>query len=341
MNSYILGRTGLEISEVGFGCIPIIRLGTDEAVEVLQYAFEKGVTFYDTANAYKDSEYKIGKAFKGMRDKVVLATKTMRRDASEVIDQLENSLRMLQTDYIDLYQFHQVAQEKDWEMLQTGGALEAVLKAKEQGKIRHIGITSHSLPMAVKLIKTDIFSTIQFPFNFIEDAAKDELHQVAKAMDIGILVMKPFAGGVIDNASLAFKFLRQYPQAIPIPGYDSKKSVDEIVALYDCPNVVTADDLALMDQYRAELGQRFCRRCEYCQPCPQGVMITPAMGYPIVANRMSPAVAVDFAQKAMETVPQCIDCGLCTTRCPYELAIPEILHKNYDLFEQQRELVRG
>lgn len=337
MNYRILGRTELRISEVGFGGIPIIRLQTEEAVRVLRYAFEKGVTFYDTAHVYKDSEYKIGQAFKGMRDKIIVATKTMQRDAKGALEQLENSLRMLQTDYIDLYQFHQVAQEKDWEqIIGPGGALETMLKAKRQGKIRHIGITSHSLPMAIKMVKTGLFDTIQFPFNFIEAAAKEKLCVAADALNLGMLGMKPFGGGVINNAALAFKFLRQYPEVIPIPGYDSLSSVDDILALYEQPNIVTPEDLDLMDKFRAEVGHRFCRRCEYCQPCPQGVMITPAMGYPIIASRMSPAVAVEFSKKAMGTVPQCINCGICTSCCPYELNIPEMLKQNYALFEQHR-----
>jgi predicted aldo/keto reductase-like oxidoreductase len=337
LNYRVLGKTGLKISEVGFGCIPIIRLNEAEAVKVLRHAYERGITFYDTANAYKDSEYKIGKALHDVRDQIVLATKTQRRDAGGVNEHLENSLRMLQTDHIDLYQIHQVSQEKDWEAITApGGALEAVVKAQEQGKIKHIGVTSHSLPMAIKLVKTEIFETIMFPFNFIEDAAKEELNVVAAALDIGILAMKPFAGGAINNAALAFKFLRQHLNAVPIPGFDTVSGIDEILALYEQPNIVSEADLALMEKYREEVGRQFCRRCEYCQPCPNGVMITPAMGYPIVAARMSPAVSVDFAKKAMETVPQCIDCGICKTKCPYELPIPEILKKNYDLFEKHR-----
>jgi hypothetical protein len=337
LNYRIFGKTGLKISEVGFGCIPIIRLNEVEAVRVLRNAYARGITFYDTANAYKDSEYKIGKALHDVRDQIVLATKTQKRDAAGVVEHLENSLRMLQTDYIDLYQLHQVAQEKDWEAITApGGALDAVVKAKEQGKIKHIGVTSHSLPMAIKLVKTEIFETIMFPFNFIEDAAKDELNGLAKSLNIGVLAMKPFAGGVINNATLAFKFLRQYSDPVPIPGFDTVSGIDEILALYEQPNIVTEADLALMDKYREEVGRQFCRRCEYCQPCPNGVMITPAMGYPIVASRMSPAVSVEFAKKAMETVPQCVDCGVCTTKCPYELPIPEILKNNYDLFESHR-----
>ena len=206
------GKTSLEISELGFGGIPIIRLSRDAAVKVLHRAYERGITFYDTANAYRDSEEKIGCAFDGIREKVIIATKTIKRDVQNAMKDLENSLRMLRTDYIDLYQLHQIAQEKDLNAVTApGGALEAVVKARDEGKVRFIGATSHNLSMAVKLVKTGLFSSIQFPFNFIEDAARDELHTTVRELDMGILAMKPFAGGMIDNADIAFKFLRQYP----------------------------------------------------------------------------------------------------------------------------------
>lgn len=329
------GETDMIVSELGFGCIPIIRLSADTAVGVLRRAFDQGITFYDTANAYRDSEEKIGRAFDGMRQEVVIATKTLRRDAKGAAKHIENSLRMLRTDYIDLYQLHQIAQEKDWDAVTApGGAMEAVVKAREDGKIRWIGVTSHKLAMALRLIRTGLFSSIQFPFNFIEDAGKDDLLPEARDLGLGILAMKPFAGGMINNAGVAFKFLRQYPDVRPIPGCDSVDSVEEIVSLYRQPNIVTNEDLRLMDQYRVELGREFCRRCEYCQPCPAGVMITMAMAYRIVASRMSPAVAVEFSRPAMESVKLCDNCGVCLDRCPYELPIQDMLKRNYDLYEE-------
>jgi predicted aldo/keto reductase-like oxidoreductase len=337
MRQVKFGKSGLEISELGFGGIPIIRLDIGTAVKILRRAYDRGITFYDTANAYRDSEEKIGRAFDGMRDKVIIATKTIMRDGQNALNHLENSLRMLRTDYVDLYQLHQVAQEKDWDTVTApGGALEAVVKAKKEGKIRFIGVTSHNLSMAIRLVKTGLFSSIQFPFNFIEDAAGNELFKAADKLGMGILAMKPFAGGMIDNADIAFKFLRQYPEVVPIPGFDSVETVEEVVSLYESPNIVIKKDRQIMEKYRKELGKRFCRRCEYCQPCPQGVMITPAMGYKIVASRMSPAVSVEFCRPAMESVKQCTECGTCLERCPYELPIQEMLKANYDLYEQHR-----
>lgn len=333
------GRTDLMISEVGFGCIPIIRLSSDEAIHTLRYAFDKGINFFDTANAYHDSERKIGMALNDHRNEIILATKTWKRNAAGAAEDIDNSLRMLQTDYIDLFQLHQVSKEEHWDSITApGGAMEAVLKAKEQGKIRHIGVTSHSYTMALRLIKTGIFATVMFPFSFIEDGALGEMLGMTQEQDMGFLSMKPFAGGVIDNAALAFKFLRQYPDAIPIPGFDSVEYIDEVLSFYEQPNIVTVEDKALMEKYRQDLGSQFCRRCEYCQPCPNGVMITPSMGYPIVAKRMSPEVSVKFSQDNMESVTKCTSCGECVTRCPYELPIPDILQRNYGLYTEHRNL---
>jgi uncharacterized protein len=336
-----LGKTGLEVSEVGFGCIPIIRLSTAEAVKVLRRGYDRGITLFDTANMYLDSEEKIGLAFDGgIRNRLVLGTKTLKRDCAGAEADIDLSLKRLRTDYIDLFQVHQLSLERDYQAL-TGpqGVLEAVWRAKQAGKIRHIGVTSHSLEMAVKLIETGLFSTVQFPFNFIESKPVDELHPAARQKEMGILAMKPFGGGAVDNGPLCFKFLRRFPDVIPLPGFDAVEQVDQITALYDTENKVLPEDLDAMERYRTELGQQFCRRCEYCQPCEQGVMITPAMGYPIVARRMSAAKAAGFMANAMESVRNCTECGECMGRCPYGLPIPEMLKKHlasYDCDRQQR-----
>lgn len=335
MRYVMLGITGLEVSEVGFGGIPIIRLSTAEAVTVLRRAYDRGITLFDTANMYLDSEEKIGLAFDGIRSRVVLATKTIKRDRAGVEADIDLSLRRLRTDYIDLLQIHQLSLEGDYQTV-TGpdGALEAIFRARQAGKIRHVGVTSHSLEMAVRLVKSGFFSTVQFPFNFIESKPIQELHPAARQAEVGILAMKPFGGGVLDNAELCFKFLRQFPDVIPLPGFDAVSQVDQILAIYETENSVSSEDLAAMERYRTELGQQFCRRCEYCQPCEQGVMITPAMGYPIIARRMSDAKAAGFATKMMESVRNCTECGECVKRCPYGLPIPEMLKEHLALYEQ-------
>ncbi len=342
MRHRLLGKTGLEVSEVGFGCIPIIRLSMDEAVRVLRRAQDRGITLFDTANVYLDSEEKIGRAFKGLRPQVVLATKSIKRDRLGLEGDLEQSLRLLKTDYLDLFQLHQVSQEKDFQALSAKeGGLEGALRAREAGKIRHLGVTSHNLEMAKKLVGTGLFSTVQFPFNFIETAAATELHPLARERNLGMLAMKPFCGGLVDNGRVALKYLRQSPDVIPLPGCDSVPRVDEVVDLYETDAAVTPEDLAIMEGYRAELGDTFCRRCEYCQPCEQGVMITPAMLYGVLARRMGPEKAAGFAVKFMETTRSCIECGECAERCPYGLAIPETLKAHLALYDQHRQQGKG
>ncbi len=335
MRYITLGQTGLKVSEVGFGGIPIIRLSTAEAVMVLRRAYDRGITLFDTANMYLDSEEKMGLAFDGIRSRLVLASKTLKRDRAGAESDIEVSLRRLRTDYIDLLQIHQLSLECDYQAV-TGpdGALEAIFRARQDGKIRHIGVTSHSIEMAIKLVKTGLFSTVQFPFNFIESKPVEELHPVARQEAIGILAMKPFGGGVLDSAELCFKFLRQFTDVIPLPGFDAVGQVDQIAAIYETENTVSPEDLAAMERYRTELGQQFCRRCEYCQPCEQGVMITSAMNYPIIARRMSEAKAAGFAAKIMESVRNCTECGECVNRCPYNLPIPEMLKKHLAFYEQ-------
>jgi hypothetical protein len=190
--------------------------------------------------------------------------------------------------------------------------------------------------MAIKLVQTGLFSTVQFPFNFIEIEAAEALHPLAQERKLGALAMKPFCGGLVEDARVAFAFLRQYPEVIPLAGCDSVERVDEVVAIYERPREMTPEDQAAMARYRSELGDLFCRRCEYCQPCPQGVMVTPAMLYGILAHRIGGAKAAAFAQKIMESVRLCEECGECADRCPYHLPIPETLKKHLALYEVHR-----
>ena len=337
-----LGQTGLTVSELGFGGIPIIRLTSSEAERVVRHAFDLGITFFDTANAYKDSELKMGRALGQVRDKVVLATKSFMRDGDGIREHLETSLRQLNTDYVDLFQLHQISREEEWqEVTGPGGAMDKLIQARDEGKIRWLGFSSHSLDMALRLIRTGQFATVQFPFNFIESEGMQDLLPVAQQAGVCVLAMKPFAGGVIDDGPLAFSFLRQYPDVIPLPGLDSVAAVDEIVSLYAQANQVNDAEQRRMEDYRQELGRRFCRRCEYCQPCPSGVLITTAMGYPLMASRMSPQTAVEFAREAMETVPLCEECGECEEKCPYDLPIMQMIREHHQLFEKHKAQVEG
>jgi hypothetical protein len=316
-----------------------MRLEKKEAVALLHYAYEHGVTLFDTANAYADSEEKVGEAFHGMRDKVVIATKTAKRDAAGAMEHLELSLRKLRTDYIDVYQLHQVSKESEWEEI-TGpnGAMEAILKARDEGKVRHIGFTSHNLNVAIKIAKTGQFATVQFPFNFIESDPEKELFPLAREIGMGILAMKPFGGGALDDGKLALKFILQSKGVVPLPGFDATWQVDQAIStLQENPGEITGEELAVMERYREELGKEFCRRCEYCQPCPQGVEITSAMQYELVSRKMPLETLLSFSGPAMETVQNCIECGTCIERCPYSLSIPQVIKRNYDIYKRHLE----
>jgi predicted aldo/keto reductase-like oxidoreductase len=326
------------ISELGFGGIPIIRLDHDAAVEVVRHCYENGVTFFDTANVYGDSEKKIGAALESVRDKIVIATKTLQREAAEAADHVGYSLENLRTDCIDIYQTHNIGNDETLEqVLGPGGAYEALAKAREEGKIRFIGTSSHNIPTAIKACRTGRFDTLQFPFNFIERDPADELFKVAREMDMGIIAMKPLGGGLLERADLCFKFLRQYPDVVPIPGIQAKEELDEIVALYEKPAALTDADNAAIEEIRADLGVKFCHRCEYCMPCDKGVTIPGVMSFRSMFKRMAPAAAIGMAYGAMDSVEKCEDCGECVEKCPYDLAIPELLKENLALYNDFKE----
>jgi predicted aldo/keto reductase-like oxidoreductase len=335
MKTTRLGATALEISEIGFGGIPIIPLPREEAAAVVRHCFELGITFFDTANMYPTSEEKLGIALKPFRKKVVIATKTARRDARAAGDHVDLSLRQLQTDWIDLYQLHNVSNaEALHQVLAPQGAYEAVSKARDAGKIRFIGISSHSIPTAMEALKTGLFQTLQFPFNFIESDPARELFPLANEKRLGIIGMKPLGGGVLERADLCFRFLQRYPEVVPIPGIRAKQEADEIVELYRNPKPMSEADLEDIERIRSALGQKFCRRCEYCMPCEQGVEIPAVLMFQAAAKRFSREGVRGWIGKAMESVEKCIECGECEQKCPYHLPIPELLKENLALYNQ-------
>ena len=231
MNHIKLGKTGLMVSEIGLGGIPVAQLELDQALGTIQYAFDSGINFFDTAPTYGDSEVIFGQALESVRDKVVLATKTAKRDARGTEELLEDSLRKLRTDHIDIYQFHDLSKEEEWQKVKApGGAMEAAIKAREDGRIGHIGFTAHSISQAVRLARTGLFSTVQIPFNFIETEPTLELLALAREMDMGVIAMKPLGGGHLERADLCFKYLQQYPEVVPIPGVEYPEQLDEILS---------------------------------------------------------------------------------------------------------------
>jgi len=335
MNTIRLGATDLKISEIGFGGIPIIPLSMNEAVSVVKYCFDLGITFFDTANMYLSSEEKIGTALKAVRDKVVIATKTTQRDAKEAAAHIDISLQQIKTDWIDLYQFHNVSNAEALEqILAPQGAYEAAAKARDAGKVRFIGISSHSIPTAMEALKTGLFQTLQFPFNFIENDPANELFPYARRHDVGIIGMKPLGGGLLERAALCFGFLQQHPDVVPIPGIRTKKEADEIIGLYANPKPLSKADLKEMENTRSVLGEKFCHRCEYCMPCEQGVQIPSVLIFQAAAKRLTREGVTVWLGKAMESVAECIECGECEQKCPYNLPIADLLKENLALYRE-------
>ncbi|MBT3226347.1 MAG: aldo/keto reductase [Deltaproteobacteria bacterium] len=335
MKSIRLGKTELQVSELGFGGIPIIPLGFEEGVAIVRYCFDKGINFFDTANMYADSEKKIGAALGSVRDKVIIATKTLKRDAEGTAAHIARSLDNLQTDYLDLFQFHNIATDEELkQVLAPDGAMKAVREAMAVGKIKHIGFSSHNIDTAVRVCQTGLFSTIQFPFNFIEKEPLDELFQVAREFDMGIIAMKPLGGGLLESAALCFKYLQQYPDIVPIPGISTREELDEILALYESPQSLSQVDKDEIERIRTDLGKDFCHRCRYCLPCEQEVQISDVMIFRSMAARLAPNVAVALSKGAMESVDNCTDCEECLAKCPYNLAIPEIIREQRKNFDQ-------
>ncbi|HSQ88942.1 aldo/keto reductase [Romboutsia sp.] len=321
----LLGKTNIKIKRVGFGGIPIQRITQEDTNQVIAELEKQGINFIDTARGYTISEEYIGNALKEKRDKFFIATKSMSRDYEGMKKDIEISLDNLKTDYIDIYQLHNIKSEEYDTIFNDGKAYKALLEAKKTGKIKHIGITSHSLDTIKKVLEDDKFATIQFPYNIIEDQA-DEVFRKAHKRGIGVIVMKPLAGGALDDATLAIKYIltKDYID-VAIPGMDSIEQVKQNIAVLD--NVeLTEEDNKKVEDIRNSLGKRFCRRCEYCLPCPVGVNIPVNFlleGYYTRYNLKQWAKERYAATSGKAN--ECINCGLCETKCPYELPIREML----------------
>jgi uncharacterized protein len=335
MKSVRLGKTGLQVSRVGFGGIPIQRLTEDEAVRVVRRCLDLGVTLLDTATGYTTSEERIGKAIAGRRQELILATKTPARDRVKALEHLELSLQRLQTDYIDLWQLHNVSTPEAYaQVLGPGGALEAAQEAVRAGKVRHIGLSSHSLDMALRAVPSGHFETLQFPFNFVTDEATAELLPLAQRHDVGFIAMKPFGGGMLDNARLTLKHLLQFAQVVPDPGIQTVEEIEEIAEIVGGSWVLTPEEEREMARIRSELDARFCRRCDYCQPCPEQVRISTVLHLRGFYQRFpADRFFSGFVAESAESARRCAQCGECEERCPYRLPIREMLTESLAFYD--------
>ncbi|HWR41387.1 MAG TPA: aldo/keto reductase [Patescibacteria group bacterium] len=322
MDKIKLGRTEMNVSAISFGALPMQRCTMEEAGQVLHAALDAGINFIDTARAYTDSEAKIGEHLASRRQDYYLATKSMVRDKASMARDVDISLATMKTEYIDLYQIHNIKTRKDLDaVLAPGGALEALKEAQQAGKIRHIGVTGHSIELLLEALKTNEFSTVQVPFNFIETKANEELFPLARSMNIGCIAMKPLGGGQVESYGLALRFIMEQ-RVVAIPGMDEVRHVAENVAADKEFVPLTAEEREILKQEAESLGSSFCRRCGYCMPCTAGIDIPQIFIFYLQYTHygMTQAIPGRYANMSAKA-SDCVECGECEARCPYDLPI--------------------
>lgn len=327
MNYRLLGKTGLKVSVVGFGGIPIQRVSPDQTAAIINRALDRGINFFDTAKAYTDSEAKLGEVLKKRRKEAIIATKSMARTREGMASDIQKSLATMGVDTIDLYQLHNVKDEAALEQaLSPDGALAALKEAKREGVIGHIGITGHIKPFLLEALKEEALETVQFPFNAVELVGVRELLALSAKNSVGVIVMKPLAGGALKNAGPALRFILEHPISTVIPGVDALEQVDHNASVGDNPLPLTAEERKSLEAEACNLGNAFCRRCEYCQPCPQGIDIPTVF---LLDGYFTRYGLQEWARERYWSLTAkadlCQDCGMCEERCPYSLPIRRML----------------
>lgn len=337
METVRLGKTEIVTNKSGFGALPIQRVSDDEAVKIVRTAYEKGITFFDTARLYTDSEHKLGLALSDVRSSVYLSSKTGSLKPEDFWKDLETTLTNLKTDYLDIYQFHNPSfcpKPGD-----ESGLYDCMLKAREQGKIRYIGITNHRLAVASEAVASGLYDTLQFPFCYL--AAEEDIALVNKCReaDMGFIAMKALSGGLITNSAAAYAFEAQYDHVLPIWGVQRMSELEEFLSYIDCPPQMTEEMRALIEKDRGELMGEFCRGCGYCMPCPAGIEINNCARMSLLIRR-SPSAAqlTPETQAKMMKIEECLHCGQCMSKCPYHLNTPKLLRKN---LEDYKEILAG
>jgi len=328
-----LGKTGITVNKNGFGALPVQRIPKEDAVYLIKKAYEGGITFFDTARNYTDSEEKLGAALEGIRDKVFVATKTAAKTAEKFWEDLEISLKNLRTDHVDLYQFHNPSfcpKPGD-----GTGLYEAVLEAKEQGKVRHIGITNHRLSVAMEAIESCLYETLQFPFCYLATDKDLELVERCREAGMGFIAMKALSGGLINHSQAAYAYLAQFDNVLPIWGVQRERELDEFLSYVENPPQMTDEIRELIDKDRKELLGEFCRGCGYCMPCPVGIEINNCARMSLMIRRApSAAWLTPEVQEKMKKIEQCLHCNQCRGKCPYNLDTPALLEKNLKDYQE-------
>ena len=332
MDRVTLGKTGITVCRNGFGALPIQRIGKEDAAYLLKKAYENGVNFFDTARAYTDSEEKLGYATSSFRDKIYIATKTAAMNGEELKKDLETSLSLLKTDYIDIYQFHNppfCPKPGDGTLL-----YEAMVEAKKEGKIRHIGITNHRLGVAKEAIESGLYETLQFPFSYISGEKELELLNLCRENDMGFIAMKGLAGGLLNNSRVCYAFMSQFDNVLPIWGVQRERELDEWLSYNNNPPVMDDEIKEIIEKDRKELSGDFCRGCGYCMPCPMGIQISEcARMIQMIRRSPSESQLNEEARAMMANIHNCVKCGKCMDKCPYSLPIPTLLEKNLEDYE--------
>ena len=321
-----LGKTNLEVNKNGFGALPIQRCNMDESIEILQKAYANGIDFYDTAHFYTDSEEKLGNAFEDVRENIYLASKTAAETPEVFWSDLETSLKSLRTDYLDLYQFHNISfTPKDDDEL-----FKAMLQAKEDGMVNHIGITTHKITFAHEAIESGLYETLQYPFSYLSGSEEIDLVNKCKQLDVGFIAMKAMGGGLIKNSKASYAFLNQFDNVLPIWGIQKISELDEFLS-YDESTFLNDSLKAEIEKDKNELGEDFCRGCGYCMPCPEGIKINTCARMSLWVRRFptEPHLTEEW-QQIMAKSEDCIECYSCVDNCPYELDIPRLLKENYE-----------
>jgi uncharacterized protein len=332
-----LGRTNLEVTKLGWGGIPIQRVTMDEAVPVIRGVVEMGVDLLDTARGYTDSEEKIGKALSGLGKHVFLSTKSPSRTA-DIYNDVKTSLDRLKVKKIDIYHCHNVSNKVDYEkVMAPGGAYEGLKRAQAEGLISHLGLTSHSLDMLERVVEEGHFDVIMTCFSFLEPEAAARIFPKARARDIGVLAMKAFSGGVIEKSGPALRYVLSEPDIVPIPGSETIEKARENWSGFVGDRAITAEDTAYIETVRQEFKQAFCRRCDYCQPCTEGIYIQSIIGLKSFVKRFgAAAVESGWMKDIIAKARNCSECGTCLPRCPYQLPIPDLIKTNLAWFDQEQ-----
>jgi predicted aldo/keto reductase-like oxidoreductase len=321
-----LGRTNIHTGRLALGGIPIQRVSEEDAAQMVVYAVEKGIEFIDTSRAYTTSEHRIGLAMRQVGKKPVLATKSLDRTADGILRDIETSLKELCVDSIDIYQNHGVRSEEDYQqIIGPGGALEGMLKAKNQGLIKHIGVTSHSLDLLEKILGDDIYETMMACYSFLEPAAANKVLPKAKKKDVGVIAMKALSGGVIENPVVALKYALTAPDIVVLVGMEYPRYLDQIWDVCQGNRDISQEEQKQIEAIQAACDKEFCRRCDYCLPCPQGIPIQFVLSLRSIIKCMGPQALNERTVRIIEKAKQCAECGECEPRCPYELPIPELI----------------